>query len=384
MKAADGKLIVNSWNEWDPLRRVIVGRISTDMVGAPDPGAVYSFPDAGLKAGEWRPIPEDVFQKAHDQMEKFVGLLGERGVQVDRPVPHEKFNETVSTPDWEHEWTFGIMPPRDILLCHGNEILEATMSARSRWYEYLCYRPLLEAYFKKDPKFAWEAAPKPRLTDASYVEGYWESYHNVWSHEEKIKRMRNLQWHLTDREPLFDAADVFRFGRDIFVQHSAVTTRLGIDWLRRHYEPRGIRVHDVAFGGTPQPWHFDCTIIPIRPGLLIQNPEWMPLAPEFHELFRINNWEIIMAAPPSRQSPHAYSFCSTNLAYNVFSLDPQTVCVEAGEEQLMDQLDELGLNVIPVDFFEVSPFGGGLHCATLDVYREGDCEDYLPKQIEGF
>jgi len=29
------------------------------------------------------------------------------------------------------------------------------------------------------------------------------------------------------------------------------------------------------------------------------------------------------------------------------------------------------------------PFGGSFHCATLDVYREGDCEDYFPKQIPG-
>ena len=26
-------------------------------------------------------------------------------------------------------------------------------------------------------------------------------------------------------------------------------------------------------------------------------------------------------------------------------------------------------------------FGGALHCATADVYREGKCEDYFPKQI---
>jgi glycine amidinotransferase len=28
----------------------------------------------------------------------------------------------------------------------------------------------------------------------------------------------------------------------------------------------------------------------------------------------------------------------------------------------------------------VYAFGGGLHCATADVYREGTCEDYFPKQ----
>ena len=25
---------------------------------------------------------------------------------------------------------------------------------------------------------------------------------------------------------------------------------------------------------------------------------------------------------------------------------------------------------------------GGLHCATADVYREGGCEDYFPKQVK--
>ena len=32
---------------------------------------------------------------------------------------------------------FGCMPPRDVLLTVGNEILEATMSYRCRWFEYL-------------------------------------------------------------------------------------------------------------------------------------------------------------------------------------------------------------------------------------------------------
>ena len=45
-------------------------------------------------------------------------------------------------------------------------------------------------------------------------------------------------------------------------------------------------------------------------------------------------------------------------------------------------IDGLGLEVIPVPFRDAYPFGGGLHCATADVYREGNCEDYFPKQIE--
>ena len=91
-----------------------------------------------------------------------------------------------------------------------------------------------------------------------------------------------------------------------------------------------------------------------------------------------------MSEPPSREKSHPYSFCSPYLSNNTFSIDPKTICVEAGEVRLMDQLDELDFNVIPVEFFEVSPFGGGLHCATIDVFREGDRKDYFPKQIKGF
>ena len=35
---------------------------------------------------------------------------------------------------------------------------------------------------------------------------------------------------------------------------------------------------------------------------------------------------------------------------------------------------------IPIDFREVYAFGGSLHCSTTDVYREGELQDYFPKQ----
>jgi glycine amidinotransferase len=54
------------------------------------------------------------------------------------------------------------------------------------------------------------------------------------------------------------------------------------------------------------------------------------------------------------------------------------------EASPLEQFDKLGINVIPVPFWEVSAFGGGLHCATTDVYREGKMEDYIPKQIKGY
>jgi hypothetical protein len=38
----------------------------------------------------------------------------------------------------------------------------------------------------------------------------------------------------------------------------------------------------------------------------------------------------------------------------------------------------------PVPSADVYAFVGGLHFATMDVYRERKCEDYFLNQIEGF
>ena len=118
------------------------------------------------------------------------------------------------------------------------------MSYRSRWYEYLCYRPLLERYFEEDPNMRWEAAPKPRLTDRSYRMEFWKEWRALNS-EQKLERAMKKEWAIKETEPLFDAADVARCGKDLFIQRSTVTNAAGIDWLKRHFP--ALRVHTVSF-----------------------------------------------------------------------------------------------------------------------------------------
>jgi glycine amidinotransferase len=69
---------------------------------------------------------------------------------------------------------------------------------------------------------------------------------------------------------------------------------------------------------------------------------------------------------------------------NTLAFAPKMICAEASEVAQMEQVDKLGFNVIPVPFRDVSAIGGGLHCATADVYREGKLEDYFPRQIAGY
>jgi glycine amidinotransferase len=372
---------VCSWNEWDPLKHVIVGVATGTMVQAPEPAMQRNWPQYGFPYPTYGPLPKEMEEKANEQLDQFAALLEKRGIRVDRPTPLD-FSQRVQTPDWVQDSMFGCMPPRDLLLTVGPEILEATMSQRSRWFEYLCYRPLLERYFKEDPEFIWSAAPKPRLTDESYYsKTFWLDFERLSEEEQIEKHTYRKVWNLTEKEPLFDAADVGRFGKDLFVQRSTVTNAAGISWLRRHFPNH--RIHEVTFR-EGAPMHIDATFVPLRPGLALSNRKRVPLEPELKELFKKNDWEIVECAPPARDKKPPLCYCSVWLSMNVLVLDPKTVCVEASETAQMEQLDKLGFEVIPVPFWDVAPFGGGLHCATADVYREGTLEDYFPKQIPGF
>ena len=96
----------------------------------------------------------------------------------------------------------------------------------------------------------------------------------------------------------------------------------------------------------------------------------------------MNGWEIVEAAQPAHDTPPPLCYSSVWLSMNVLVLDRNTVCVEASEEPTIRQIEGFGMEVIPVPFRDAFAFGGGLHCATADVYREGPCEDYFPKQTE--
>ncbi len=117
------------------------------------------------------------------------------------------------------------------------------------------------------------------------------------------------------------------------------------------------------------------------------NPEWHYITSELEKVLKMNDWELIPAAEPLYIYDVKCGVVGDRkgtewISVNTFSIDPKNVCVEANETKYMDKLDKLGFDVIPVPFADVYPFGGGLHCATVDVHREGNCEDYFPNQIE--
>merc|ERR1719261_720954 len=85
-----------------------------------------------------------------------------------------QFNVRTKTPDFECENQYCVVCPRDVVMTVGDEIVEATMSKRSRFFESRPFRPLIRDYFDRDPTMQWTAAPKPLMRDGSYTPGFWD------------------------------------------------------------------------------------------------------------------------------------------------------------------------------------------------------------------
>jgi len=382
--------IVNSWNEWDPLNLVIMGRPEGTNMPAPEPAWWYDRPEGDYPLPTYGPFPQEMIDKANEQMNYLVSRIEKRGAKVERiTIEPFMFNKPVCTPDWVQLNCHGVNNVRDVTLVHGNMIIEATTVRRSRWYEYLNLRSFWEQYFKEDPEMLWFAAPKPRLTDKSFVKNYYYYFNNVWTDEEKLEKARRSEFQLTEHEPLWDAADAMRFGKDVFHQISTVTNKAGFDWLKRQYAALGLRMHHVTFDNCPHPWHIDCNLVPMNAGLCMYNPFWIPMQKEMWELFKKNDWELVPAAQPTYVHHNRVYLTgmyegTSWISMNTFSFDPKTVFVEAHETAYCEQLSKLGMEVDPIPYECVIPFGGALHCTTLDINRTGGLEDYFPNQVAGY
>lgn len=371
--------VVNSWNEWDPLEEIVVGRADGAWFEPTEPGhrPALRGPDRH-RPFPTGPKPAETIARANDELDGLVDLLQTLGVTVRRPAV-AGFGAPVSTPAFTVENQYCSVCPRDVLITLGNQILEATMSRRSRFFEYLPYRDLVRHYWTADPRVSWTAAPKPSMAEGMYRPEFWEL-----TLDERHARMHEFEFCVTQDEVVFDAADITRMGRDVFVQESMTTNRAGIEWLRRELTPRGLRVHTLHFPLDFFPSHIDCTFVPLRPGLVLTNPD-RPLRHDERELFVANGWELVDAPEPAYGNDEMPRHCQSSrwLSMNLLSLTPDLVVCEESETGLHRLLRGLGFDVLTVPFRNVYEFGGSLHCATWDVRRAGDCQEYFGASREG-
>ncbi|MGH3941367.1 MAG: amidinotransferase [Pseudonocardiaceae bacterium] len=345
--------IVDSCTEWDPLEEVVVGRLAGGVFPTWQPSMRAVLPEDSVRLFHERggsPYPPEQVRAAERELDGLVDALVDEGVTVVRPELLDHSYE-FSTPDWRSAGLYAAMP-RDLLIVVGDTIVEAPLSWRCRQHEIDAYRPLIKSYFNQGA--GWLQAPRPQLTDELFSADY---------------QLDLGEYAITEFEPVFDAADFVRFGRDIVVQKSHVTNDTGIDWMQRALGS-AYRIHRIPVNDR-HAMHIDATIVPLAPGKLLVNPErYVP-----NDLFR--GWDILEAPKPTLPDDWPMYFCTPWVSMNILSLDERTVVVERQEVPLIDALSDWGFRCIPLDFRNVYTFGGSFHCVTLDIRRRGALRQFL-------
>lgn len=352
---------VSSYNEWDPLEEVIVGRLegATIPSGRISVTNLPSFSAKVFRLASGLRYPKWMVRLAQRELGEFIHILEGEGIKIRRPDIID-FGRLCRSPHWSSRG-FSTACPRDILLIIGNEIIETPTCWRSRYFEVGAYRSLLKEYFLKGA--TWTAAPKPQLTDQLF------DYHYQIPNPKDSPRFL-----VNEFEPVFDAADFVRCGRDLFVTRSNVTNKMGIEWLRRHLGS-GFTIHELE-SRSRQPMHIDSTFMPLAPGKVLVNPEYLDVErlPPI-----LKTWEVLVAPRPDPVEGimTRISMCSQWTSINVLMLDERRVVVDKSQVTLMRALKDWGFVPIPCAFSSYGPFGGSFHCAALDVRRRGNLQSYF-------
>ena len=334
---------ISSRNEYDKLKSVIVG----DATGArfPELDEIFNYnqqvtqwTETSLPLGKF---PTHIIEEANEDLENLVNVLKSLGVTVYRPTDIDH-SHTIRTHEWETDGMYNYCP-RDVLLVIDDLVIECPMIYRSRQFESAAYQKIRRRAIVDNAR--WISAPRPSLlTQDTYV-----SDNNIV---------------LNQREPMFDAANVLRHNNDILYLVSNTGNLLGAQWLQNILGNK-YKVHILqniyAYA------HLDSTISILRDGLVMLNATRVNES-NCPKIF--DGWHKIWVDDVIPQSFYHYPYASKWIAMNVLSVDPNTVIIDKHQKKLIGKLNDLKINVIPLELRHSRTLGGGFHCVTLDLERE--------------
>jgi N-dimethylarginine dimethylaminohydrolase len=303
--------MISSWNEWDSLKRVVVG----DATDANWPVNDLVFSRESEKT-TWRetpvprgPVPQRIIEEANEDLATLVTTLMSLGVEVVRPEPMN-----FQTHDGMYNYC-----PRDRLLVLGDTVIDTAMMYPCRDMELQCYHEILK--------------------DANIIH---------------MPRGQGL---------VLDAANILRLGENkLLYLESDSGNQLAYYWLLRNL-PADTSIELVNFYSGV---HIDSTIVPVREGLVLLNGSRVS-RDNIPNAFK--DWECIFIDDVVAQDFYQYPYASKWMAMNMLVVDPTTVIIDAEQHDLMELLSQKGFTVIPRTLRHSRTLGGGFHCVTLDLHR---------------
>ena len=334
---------ISSTNEYGKLVSCVVGDATNAQFPKHDAIFAYnketsSWTETEVQLGKF---PQHVIDESNEDLETLANTLKSFGVTVYRPgqLDHQAM---VKTRYWETDGMYNYCP-RDILLVIDDMVIEAPMTYRSRQMESDAYADIRDRAIASGAR--WFAAPRPRLLTSDTV-------------------VKDGNVSLSEKEPIFDAANVLRHNDDLLYLVSNSGNRIGGEWLQRMVGKK-YRVHiaDNLYSHA----HIDSTISVLRDGAVVLNGARIN---ENNCPAMFKGWTKIYVQDVVPQSFYHWPYASKWIAVNMFSIDPKTVIVDKNQTELIKQLEAIGQTVVPLELRHSRTLGGGFHCVTLDLERE--------------
>lgn len=303
--------MISSYNEWDSLKKIIVGK--ADYANWPVNDPVYRKEAA---ASLWTetpapsgPVPQWIIDEANEDLDILSETLTELGAEVIRP---DDLNFQI------HDGMYNYCP-RDRLLVYGNTIVNPAMMYPCRDMELQCYHDVVDEV---------------------------EHYHFMPRHEGMV----------------LDAANVLRLNNKMLMLESASGNRAAYNWLCDKFPDVEIELCNFYAGV-----HIDSTIVPLREGLVMLNASRI----NFETVPQVfDGWQKIWINDVVAQDFHEYPYASKWIALNMLVVDPNTVICDKHQTELIKTLEAYQFTVIPLELRHSRTLGGGFHCVTLDLWRE--------------
>ena len=303
--------MISSFNEWDPIKEIVVGR--ADFANWPSQDPVFAqesekttWTETPVPSG---PVPDWIIDEANEDLDILSSTLEQLDIVVHRPKAIN-FQERGGMYNY---------CPRDRFLIHGTTLVDPAMM-------YPCRDMEAEAL------------------------------------EEVVYRADNVVRMPRDQGMVLDAANVLRLNDRMLFLESASGNKRAYSWLRKQFPDVIIELCNFYSGV-----HIDSTIVPLREGLVLVNASRVNMD-NLPSVF--DDWEVIWATDVVAQDFYQYPYASKWIALNMLVVDPSTVIVDRNQTNLIRMLELYKFTVIPLELRHSRTLGGGFHCVTLDLIRE--------------
>lgn len=302
---------IHSFNEWDPLRAILVG----SATGANWPSHDPVFQQES-KRTLWKetpvpsgPVPQNIIDEANRELDHLCNVLYNLGVAVYRPDDRDFAT---------HQGMYNYCP-RDRLLVAGNTIVDPAMLYPCRDQEIECVQDIVD--------MAENVLHMPR-----------------------------------DQGFILDAANVCRMNDNWLYLVSQSGNVPAMQWLREQFPNINIEACGFYSGV-----HIDSTIVPIQEGLVLLNGERVN---EENCPQCLRDWTRVYITDCVPRDFYQYPYASKWIGLNMLVVRPGLVIVDSIQTVLIEILRSKGIHTIPIPLTHSRTLGGGFHCTTLDLWRE--------------